>query len=295
MNPNAVEIRGLEKRFPKFTLGPLDLTVPTGAIYGFIGPNGAGKTTTLDLIFGVGNKDAGTITVLGLDHRRDEVAMKSQVGYVSPTVHLISWNRVGKAITFVRGFYPTWDDDYCDQLMAEFRIGWNDKISTLSFGGPVKLRLLLALAWRPKVLVLDEPTLGLDAVAKRQVFSALLSAVQDGDRTVLIASHGLSDLERVADHVGMIKDGRMLVEGPTSTVTERYRMVDLVANGSFDPRVFATSPGITVQSQDGDRWRVLVDGSRVPPDDLASRGARIIAEAPVTLEELFVALAGGQE
>jgi ABC-2 type transport system ATP-binding protein len=291
MTSNAIEIRGLEKRFPKFALGPLDLTVPTGAIYGLIGPNGAGKTTTLDLMFGMGDKQAGSITVLGLDHLRDEVAMKSQVAYVSPTIHFHTFGTVGKAIAFIRGFYPTWDHDYCDRLMTTFGLSARDKILTLSFGGPVKLKLLLALSWKPRVLVLDEPTIGLDAVVKREIFSELLSAVRDDDRTVLIASHGLADLERVADHIGMIKDGRLLVEGPTSAVTERYRLVDLVANGAFDPRAFAAIPGITIQQHDGDRWRVLVDGRHLSLGGLAGRGAQIIAEAPVTLEELFVALA----
>jgi ABC-2 type transport system ATP-binding protein len=243
-----------------------------GAIYGLIGPNGAGKTTTLDLMFGMGDKSAGSITVMGLDHLRDEVAMKSQVAYVSPTIHFLSWGTVGKAVTFIRGFYPTWDNDYCDRLMTAFGLSWTDKIMTLSFGGPVKLRLLLALSWKPRLLVLDEPTIGLDAVVKRQIFSELLSAVRDDDRTVLIASHGLADLERFADHIGMIKNGRLLVEGPTNAVTERYRMVDLVAH-------------------DGERRQELIDVSRTPLSEVAARGTRVIADAPVTLEELFVALA----
>jgi ABC-2 type transport system ATP-binding protein len=104
MSAHAVEIRGLRKSYPNFTLGPLDLTVPLGAIYGFVGPNGAGKTTTLDLIFGMGAKDAGEITVLGCDHLRDEVRMKQQVGYVSPDLNFQPWGRVGRAIQFVRGF-----------------------------------------------------------------------------------------------------------------------------------------------------------------------------------------------
>src|SRR5262245_25130372 len=108
MGTNAVEIRGLAKTFPRFTLGPLDLTVPTGAIYGFVGPNGAGKTTTLDLIFGLGGKDAGSIRVLGLDHLRDDVAMKCRVGYVSPELTFQPWTRLDKAAQFVRSFYPTW-------------------------------------------------------------------------------------------------------------------------------------------------------------------------------------------
>src|SRR3954470_14793567 len=106
MSGNAVEIRGLEKAFPSFQLGPLDLTVPSGVIYGFVGPNGAGKTTTIDLIFGMGAKDAGSINVLGLNHIADEVAMKRQVGYVGPDLTYMAWRRVGRAIQFVRGFYP---------------------------------------------------------------------------------------------------------------------------------------------------------------------------------------------
>jgi ABC-2 type transport system ATP-binding protein len=295
MTPNAVEIRGLEKRFPNFTLGPLDITVPTGAIYGLIGPNGAGKTTTLDLIFGMGDKHAGSITVLGLDHLREEVAMKSQVAYVSPEIKFHSWGTVGKTIAFVRGFYPTWDDEYCERLMAQFGLGWKDKILTLSFGAPIKLAILLALSWRPKLLVLDEPTVGLDAIAKRQVFAELLDAVQEGDRTVLISSHGLSDLERFADHIGMIKDGRLLVEGPTGEVTERYRMVDLVTSPTFDPAAMTDAAAFAVQRRDGNRWRALVDCSRAPLGDMAAQGAQVIAESPVTLEELFVALAQARE
>ncbi len=171
--PPAVEIRGLRKTFPAFTLGPLDLTVPQGAIYGFVGPNGAGKTTTIDLLFGMGAKDDGSITVLGLDHLRDEVAMKRQVGYVSPDLDLRPWRRVRRAIGFVRGFYPTWDDAYCARLLESLRLGADDRIDALSFGARIKLALVLALSWRPKLLVLDEPTVGLDAISKQQVFAEL--------------------------------------------------------------------------------------------------------------------------
>src|SRR6187551_2381847 len=129
MAANAVEIRGLEKSFDTFTLGPIDLTVPAGAIYGFVGPNGSGKTTTIDLIFGMGAKDAGSITVLGLDHLKDEVAMKRQVGYVSPDLNYLPWSKVGRAINFVKSFYPTWDDQYCEQLLRSLRLSRSQHIS----------------------------------------------------------------------------------------------------------------------------------------------------------------------
>jgi ABC-2 type transport system ATP-binding protein len=287
MSANAIEIRGLEKAFPAFALGPLDLTVPCGAIYGFVGPNGAGKTTTIDLIFGMGAKDAGSITVLGLDHLRDEVAMKRQVAYVSPDLMFQPWGRVRKVIQFVRGFYPGWDQPYCERLMQSLDLGADDHIETLSFGARIKLALLLALAWKPKVLILDEPTVGLDAISKQAVFAELLAAVQDQDRTVLISSHGLADVERFADHLGMIKNGRLLFEGPTTDVVARFRMVDLVATETF--RV-AEHPGVVVQRHDGQRWRVLLDLQRTSLERLKALGVTLVADAPVTLEELFVAL-----
>jgi len=285
MSGNAVEIRGLEKAFPSFRLGPLDMTVPAGAIYGFVGPNGSGKTTTIDLIFGMGSKDAGTITVLGLDHERDEVAMKRRVAYVSPDLSFQPWGRVHKVIAFVRGFYDTWDQDYCNRLLSSLSVDPNDRIATLSFGTRIKLALVLALSWRPRVLILDEPTVGLDAISKQAVFSELLSAVGDGERTVLISSHGLADVERFADHLGMIRNGRLLFEGATADVISRFRVVDvMVANGDR----LADRPGVFVQSRDGSRWRALIDLERTPIETLQGLGATPIADAPVTLEELFV-------
>ncbi|MGV3772508.1 MAG: ABC transporter ATP-binding protein [Verrucomicrobiales bacterium] len=287
MKTNAIEIRGLVKKYPDFTLGPVDLTVPPGAIYGFIGPNGAGKTTTIDLIFGMGVAEAGSIEIFGLDHSREEVAVKRQIAYVSPELNFLVWGRVGKTIQFVKGFYPTWDDEYCERLMKQFGLRFQDTISALSFGAKIKLSLLLALSWHPKVLILDEPTVGLDAVTKQQVYSELLEVVKEGDRTVFISSHGLVDLERFTDHIGMIKNGRMLLEGPTSDIVERFQMVDLESESSTD---LCHQPGIYPQFHDRNRWRVLADRAKAPVDWIQSRGARQISTAPVSLEELFVAL-----
>ncbi len=289
MNPqNAIEIRNLEKFFPKFKLGPLNVTVPQGAIYGFIGPNGAGKTTTIDLIFSMGEEDGGSITVLGVDHSRDEVAMKQQVAYVSPELNFRAWGRVGKALRFFKGFRPGWDDAYCEKLLNNFRLDRDDKIATLSFGSRIKLALIIALAWHPRLLILDEPTVGLDAVSKHQVFSELLAAVQHEERTVMISSHGLQDLERFADHIGMIKDGRMLLEGATDEVIECFRMVDFVTE---QETAFANQPGLFIQQQEKNRWRVLLDIRTASLKWIESHGAKQVSAAPVTLEELFIALA----
>ncbi len=290
MNDHAVEIRGLQKTYSRFQLGPLDLTVPTGAIYGLIGPNGAGKTTTIDLLFGMGRKEAGSIQVLGLDHAQNEVEMKRQVGYVSPDLNYQAWGRVEKAIRFVRGFHGTWDDPYCERLMTAFRLGCDEKISALSFGARIKLSLLLALSWRPRLLVLDEPTVGLDAVSRQQVFGELLSAVREEERTVLISSHSLHDVERFADHVGMIKNGRMLLEGGTAEIVESFRMVDLDLAAQHGGTVPALK-GCYVQQKEGSRLRALIDTRLQDLENLGSRGMKPLSSAPVSLEDLFVALA----
>jgi ABC-2 type transport system ATP-binding protein len=286
---NTIEIRGLVKRYRAFTLGPLDLTVPRGAIYGLIGPNGAGKTTAIDLIFGLARNDAGQIRVLGLDHRTDEVALKRRAAYVSPELNFQVWGRVGKAIRFVRGFYPGWDDAYCGELMKAFHLSDADRIATLSFGAKTKLSLLLALARRPEVLVLDEPTTGLDAVSKQQVFSELLKAVEDGERTVLISSHGLTDIERFADHLGMIKNGQLRLEGRTDEIVNRFRLAEFfTTNGtSFQS---PAPEGLRFLKQDENRWHALLDQNSGAQDWLQKNGAQQLTLTRLTLEDLFVAL-----
>ena len=287
MSDAALEIRGLEKSFKNFTLGPLDMTVPRGSIYALIGPNGAGKTTTFDLVFGMGAKKAGSIRVLGLDHLRDEVAMKEQVAYVGPDMAFKSWPRIRSVLRFVRGFHATWDDEYCDRLLDTFELSPKGSPALLSFGSRTKLALVLALAWRPKLLMLDEPTVGLDPIAKQFVFSELLSIVADGIRTVVISSHNLTDMERFADRVGLIRSGRMIFEGEMGTLVDRFRMVDFTAASA--PRLEGRA-GVFVQQRDPDRWRALVDRETAPAEALVARGAQQLSESPVTLEDIFVGL-----
>jgi ABC-2 type transport system ATP-binding protein len=292
MNQPAVEIRGLKKSYHPFQLGPLDLTVPRGAIYALIGPNGAGKTTALDLILGLGKNDGGEIRVFGLDHERDGVAIKRRAGYVGPELNFQAWDRVGRAIRFVRGFYPDWDEAYCAELMTAFHLAPGDRIANLSFGAKTKLSLLLALSHRPELLVLDEPTTGLDAVSKQQIFAELLKVVEKGDRTVLISSHGLTDLERFADHLALIKDGRLLLEGRMDEVVERFRLAEFfLADGGALP----AREGLTVLKHEGNRWQAVLDRQRGLPDWLHSRGAERITLTPMTLEDLFVALVREKE
>lgn len=289
---NTIEIRGLEKSYKQFKLGPVDISVPEGSIYGLIGPNAAGKTTTIDLIMNLSRKDAGEIKAFGLDHMAHEVEVKRRIGYVSPDISYAAWRKVKRIIHFVRQFYPTWDDLYCQQLLETLQIGWDDKITSMSYGSKVKLALVIALSHKPDLLLLDEPTIGIDAVSKKQIYTELLSAVQDGKRTVLISSHSLADIERFTDHLGFIKQGKIILEGYTSDLVERFCMVDFVSpNGSPIPPM----KGLYVQEEKGNRLRALLDTGTLSREELSQSGVQDLSESPVTLEELFVSLALAKE
>ena len=194
---------------------------------------------------------------------------------------------VRRAILFIRCFYDNWDQAYCDDLLARFKIEPTAKISSLSFGNRVKLSLILALARRPKVIVLDEPTVGIDALSKRELFAQLLSLMSDGGRTVLISSHSLADLERFADHIGVIDEGQMILEGRIDKILESWLHVDF--NLADEP-----PPNARIVDRDGNRLRVLTNSASQYEQLLLSRGADHISVHPVTLEELLVGLVKGK-
>lgn len=288
MNPEpALAFRGVVKHHTGFTLGPLDLTVPRGAIYGLIGPNGAGKTTALDVIFSMGAADTGQILAGPLDHRRDEVAFKHHVAYASPELDFSTWGRVGKALRFVRGFCPHWNQPRCAELLRTFGLDEEERIGSLSFGARMKLALLLALVREPAVLILDEPTTGLDAVAKQTMFAELLRFVADGQRAVLLSSHGLSDVERFADHLGILRRGRLLLEGPTDQLVERHRLAEFNLPAGTRPTPRA---GLTILRHVGERWHALVDLTHLDEAGLQATGAGALVLSRLSLEDIFVAL-----
>lgn len=286
---DAIQIRSLVKSYgDKFTLGPLDLDVPRGAIFGLIGPNGAGKTTTIDLMMNIGLEQSGSIRLFGKHHRRDEVEIKQNVGYVSPDINFMAWKTAGRLIHYFRKFYPDWDDTYCRELMRKLDLQSEDKVQAMSFGAKIKLNLVVAMSHRPKLLLLDEPTIGLDAVSKQEVFGELLKAVQDEERTVVISSHGLTDLERFADHIGLIKDGRLLLDGATDTLVNRFLLCDFEApNGK--PSVFPN--GVYQQPSKNDRIRLVIDRQAATEAWINEQGLMEISSTPMNLEDLFIALA----
>jgi len=284
---DALALKGVTRRLGKFVLGPLSLAVPRGSVTALIGPNGAGKTTTLDLALGLGAPDGGSIGVVGLAMPADEVAIKHRVAYVNPDLNYQPWGRVGRALDFLRKFYPDWDDGRCDRLLADFGLGRGEKIASLSFGARMKLSLVAAFSRDAELLLLDEPTTGLDVNAKRTLFGLILDFVKREDRAVVISSHQLSDLERVADQVAIIDKGRLVIFERMDRLVSRFVQIDArLTTGGAMPEL----DGVRALARDGDRMRLLLDLDTARRDQLTANGLEPLSETPLTLEEIFLAL-----
>ncbi|HEX7939915.1 MAG TPA: ABC transporter ATP-binding protein [Gemmatimonadaceae bacterium] len=211
----AIETNHLNCRVAKsFSISDLSMHVPERAVYGFLGPNGSGKTTTIRLLLGLLKPASGSVAVLGHSMPQHSTAALARTGYVPERLHLYPSLTVSEAIQFHRAFYPTWDEPWAGELTKQFQLDRARPISVLSKGETGKLMMLLALAQRPDLLVLDEPTDGLDPVVRRDILGVLAQYVTDRQATVLISSHLVHELERICDWVGLMDQGRLVAELP---------------------------------------------------------------------------------
>jgi ABC-2 type transport system ATP-binding protein len=212
---NAIELNGVGWKAGKgFALQDVSLRVPVGSIYGFLGPNGSGKTTTIRIFMGMIRPDQGDIRILGKPVPRELPRILARVGYVPERPHVYPALTVGEAVRFHSTFYPSWDRAWAAELTERLALDPTRKIARLSKGETGKLLLLLALSQRPDLLVLDEPTDGLDPVVRRDVLTAVLDYVSETSATVFISSHLVHELERICDWVGVLDGGQVVAELP---------------------------------------------------------------------------------
>jgi ABC-2 type transport system ATP-binding protein len=198
--------------------------MPRGAVYGLVGANGAGKTTLIKHILGLLRAQTGSVRVFGLDPVADPVGVLSRIGYLSEENDLPGWMRIDELIRYSRAFYPAWDDDYAEELRRSFALEPAAKIRTLSKGQKARAGLLVALSYRPDLLVLDEPSSGLDPIVRRDILGAIIRTIAGEGRTVLFSSHLLEEVEQVADHVTMIDHGRIVLSAPLEAIRDMHRV-----------------------------------------------------------------------
>jgi len=282
----TVEFKGVGKHYPHFNLDNIDLVLPTGSIMGFIGANGAGKSTTIRILMGLVHQDLGAVNVLGHSMPSQQAAAKLDIGFVSEDMRLYGAATLEWHMKFVSSMFPKWDQAYADKLVQRFDLKPQQKIKGLSHGQRVKAALLLALARKPRLLVLDEPTTGLDPVARREVLGELMAVLADEDRTILFSSHNTQDVEQISDQITFIDRGRIVDSDDKEAFLDQWRRLRLVLPQHAElPHL----PGVIDVGGSG-RLPVLTT-NRFDPGMLTvcqDLGATVQAVDSMTLEEIFV-------
>ncbi len=283
----AVEFSGVTKRYKYFTLDQIDLKLPTGYIMGFVGANGAGKSTTLRILMGLVHQDAGCVKVLGHAMPEEQATAKREIGFVSEDMRLYGAATLEWHMRFVRSIYPRWDNGYANDLLRRFDLKAQQKVKGMSHGQRVKAALMLALARRPRLLVLDEPTTGLDPIARQEVLGELMAVLADEERTVLFSSHNTLEVEQISDQITFIDRGRILESSDKEAFLDRWRRLRLV----LPPNTKLPGlPGIV--KVDGSSRLPVITTNRFEPTMMAACtevGVSVQAVDVMTLEEIFIA------
>src|SRR2546425_11636891 len=285
----VVAITGLSRRFgAKTVLNEVSLYVPRGCVFGLVGENGAGKTTLIKHILGLLRAEAGSVRVFGMDPVADPVSVLGRIGYLSEQPDLPGWMRVDELMRYTQAFYPRWDAAYAEEMRKQFGLDEAARIKTLSKGQKAKAGLLAAQAHRPELLLLDEPSSGLDPIVRRDILEAVVRTVADEGRTVLFSSHLLEEIERVSDYLAMVHQGKIILCGPLDEIKAQHRRLTLRFEAARPvPPTIAGALSITGS---GKEWAVICNGTRNEwPVKAAAIGATIVEELSPSLNDIFVA------
>jgi ABC-2 type transport system ATP-binding protein len=222
---NSIEIKNLTKRYKTFTLDNINLSIPKGYIMGFIGENGAGKTTTIKTMLNITKRDAGQVSIFGQDIDKDEISIKSKIGYVSG--NMFYPKKTLKEVTkYYKSFYDEWDEGLYLDYLNKFNLDSSKRIDELSKGMQLKYLITLALSHHAELLILDEPTSGLDPVARDNLLELFQTIIENEETTIFFSTHITSDLEKCADYVTFIKDGKIIESCSKDDLIDKYRLVN---------------------------------------------------------------------
>ncbi len=290
---NLIETHRLTRRFRATeAVHELTLAVPAGSVFALLGSNGAGKTTTLKMLVNLLLPTAGSARVLGVDSRRLGERELSQIGFVSESQKPPEWMTVAQFLDYCRPFYPTWDRELERTLLMRFDLPADRKLRQLSRGMLMKGALLVSLAYRPKLLVLDEPFSGLDPVVREDLTAGLLETVRQGETTVLVSSHDIEEVERLADHIALLEGGRLRLVETTEALLGRFRRVEVQLEGA--PPSGALPDSWLGWRHEG-RRAIFVESAfqatRTERDCRERFPEATVQAHPMTLREIFIALA----
>jgi ABC-2 type transport system ATP-binding protein len=289
MSASIIDVRHLSRRFGSTrALEDVTLDVPAGVVLGLVGGNGAGKTTLIRHLLGLLRAQSGLVRVFGLDPVTDPPGVLGRIGFLSEDRDLPLWMKVDELLSHTRAYYPGWDPVYAEELRQSFELAPRQSVKTLSRGQLARLGLLVALAHRPPLLILDEPSSGLDALVRRDILAAIIRTVADEGRTVLFSSHLLEEVERVADRLVMLHEGRVLLQGDLPTVLGGH--VRLVFRFEQPLRELPPLPGVLAADGAGCEWSILCNGQQEQLVEAATAaGATLLDRQQPSLEDVFLA------
>ena len=287
MSKPVIELAGVAKSYRYFRLADLDLRLEAGQILGLVGPNGAGKSTTIRILMGLVRHERGEVRVLGRSMPAEQALAKREIGFVSEDMRLYGGETLAWHMRLVASLYPTWDMAYAAVLLKRFNLQPAQPIKALSHGERMKATLLLMLARRPRLLLLDEPTTGLDPVARHEVLAELMDVVRDERRSVLFSSHNTQDVEQISDQIVFLDRGRVVDASDKESFLDNWRRLHLVVP---DGVTLPTPDGVVDTASSG-HVAVVTTKSYTPELDgvYAHAGATVREVQRMTLEEIFVA------
>jgi ABC-2 type transport system ATP-binding protein len=291
MSTPAIELQAVTKSFRRTeVLRGVTLTVESGKTFAFLGRNASGKTTTIRMLLGLLKRDDGSIRVLGLDPTREPLELRRRVGYLAEDQTMYGWMTVGEILRFVAPFYPTWDHDLALRYVRDFELPIATKIKHLSKGQNVRLGLVLALAHRPELVILDDPALGLDPIMRKQFNRDLITHLQGEGRTVFYSSHLLYEVEPVADEVAILDQGRVVRQADTETLRRDVKQLIIGREAYFANRKHLS---VLDAQSDGERMIVAVDGVAKAMELLRYEGVEFRV-VDLNLDEIFEAYVVGR-
>jgi ABC-2 type transport system ATP-binding protein len=295
MTTPVVETHGLTRRYgSREAVHDLSFEVLPGSVYALLGPNGAGKTTTIKMLMDILPPTAGSASVLGRSSTRLGPEEFRRIGYVSENQEMPSWMTVEQLVDYYRPFYPAWDDALCDRLRARFELPAGQKIRDLSRGTRMKVALLTSLAYRPELLVLDEPFSGLDPLVRDEFVSGVLELTEQERWTVLISSHDVDEVERLADWVGVLDAGRLHLAEPLARLQERFRQLEVETAGPAALPTPVPEHWLAVEAA-GARVRIVDSQFREGESEAEVRrrlgAVKGLTVEPLSLREILVVLA----
>jgi ABC-2 type transport system ATP-binding protein len=284
----AIELENLGRTFGNFeAVKGVDLKVLKGTVFGLLGVNGAGKSTIIKMLVGHLRPTYGRIRILGRPLDEDPVEIRKRVAYVSENRYLYEWMTVAESIRFTRAFHANWDDEKAESLLKRFSLPPEKKVKQLSRGNRARLCLLLALSFNPELIILDEPTSGLDPIVRRDFIENIVAEISEEGKTVLFSSHIVEEVERVADYVGIINDGELLMVSSIDEIKSSYKRVRYATNGTR-PEVAGVPGLLAIENGRHEQVLTVQAFSDETLRALAERGVSNADVLPISLEDIFV-------